>query len=152
MQKDLSVAEFETIVTTRVLSRLLNNETTKCVDETVHKTELAEKFAKATHGTLRDFGFSASFKAISPRGKVFIVYRPTGRIACEVGIDGIYQGNYIRKPRAVLLSKRGYCRATTMKGLELWMAKLGENLKGGYYGRDSQSQVQRRRQDYRHDL
>lgn len=144
MQKDLSITEFEAIVTTRVLSRLLNNEETKCIDERVHRQELAEKFSKAVHVTLRDFGFSASFKSISPRGKVFMVYRPTGRIACEVGIDGLDEGDYVRRPRAVLLSKRGYCRATTLKDLELWTAKLGEtkHSKGGYHGRNNQDCTQ----------
>jgi len=137
MQNDLSIAEFEAIVTTRVLSRLLNDKETKTIQESVRRDELASKFSIAANGTLREFQVATDLRVILRASRVYIIYQPTGRIACEICIDGEYRGGYVRKPRAILMAKRGYTKAKTINGLQLWTAKLGETAysKGGYHGK-----------------
>ena len=138
MKNDLSIAEFETIVTTRVLSRLLTDKETKCVTESVRREELALKFSNAANGAMRELELPVDLRAIYRGGKTFIIYRPTGRIAAEISIDGLYRHGFIRRPKAILTSKRGYIAARTIKELELETAKLGatRHTKGGKYGRN----------------
>lgn len=142
MTKDLSIAEFETIVTTRVLSRLSTDKDTKCVTESVRREELASKFSSAANGTLKDLDVAVDLRSICRGGKAFIIYRPTGRIAAEICIDGIYNRGFVRRPKAILTSKRGYVRARTLAELEYQTAKLGatKHTKGGKYGGNHQSQ------------
>ena len=141
MTKDLSIAEFETIVTTRVLSRLLTDKDTKCVTESVRREELALKFSNAANGAMRELELSVDLRAIYRGGKTFIIYRPTGRIAAEICIDGIYNRGFVRRPKAILTSKRGFVTAKSLKELEIQTAKLGvtRHTKGGKYGRSYQS-------------
>lgn len=138
MANDLSIAEFETIVTTRVLSRLMTVKETKCVAESVRREELAQKFSSAANGAMRELELAVDLRAIYRGGKAFIIYRPTGRIAAEICADGIYKKGFVRRPKAVLTSKRGYVTARTIKELELETAKLGatRHTKGGKYGRN----------------
>ena len=141
MKDDLSIAEFETIVTTRVLSRLLTDKDTKCVTESVRREELALKFSNAANGAMRELELSVDLRAIYRGGKTFIIYRPTGRIATEISIDGLYHRGFVRRPKAVLTSKRGFVTAKSLKELEIQTAKLGatRHTKGGKYGRSYQS-------------
>lgn len=141
MSNDLSIAEFETIVTTRVLSRLLTDKDTKCVTESVRREELALKFSNAANGAMRELELSVDLRAIYRGGKTFIIYRPTGRIAAEISIDGLYHRGFVRRPKAILTSKRGFVTAKSLKELEIQTAKLGatRHTKGGKYGRSYQS-------------
>ncbi len=141
MTNDLSIAEFETIVTARVLSRLLTDKDTKCVTESARRDELASKFSNAANGALRELELAVDMRSIYRGGKAFLIYRPTGRIAAEICIDGQYSRGYIRRPKAVLTSKRGYVTAKTIKELEQQTARLGatKHTKGGKYGRNHQS-------------
>ncbi len=140
MSNDLSIAEFETIVTTRVLSRLLTDKDTKCVTESVRREELALKFSSAANGAMKELGLAVDLRSIYRGGKAFIIYRPTGRIAAEICIDGIYKKGFVRRPKAVLTSKRGFVTARTIKELEVQTARLGatKHTKGGKYGRNYQ--------------
>ena len=138
MQKDLTITEFEAIVTTRVLSRLLTDNASKCVTESARREELAQKFSIAANGAIRELGLAIDLRSIYRGGRAFIIYKPTGRIAAELVIDGIYRRGYIRRPKAVLVSKSGYAKAKTIKELELETARLGgtKYTKGGKYGRN----------------
>lgn len=126
MQKDLSTSDFETIVTARVCAVLLRNNATKAYDEELPIHAMAFKFAVASNGVLRDFELQNDLEAISRGRRTYIIFRPTGRIACKVDIDGIYKDGNIRRPKAVLTSRRGFVRAKTMRALAEWTAKLGE--------------------------
>ena len=141
MSNDLSIAEFETIVTTRVLSRLLTDKDSKCVTESVRREELAFKFSSAANGAMRELEVPVDLRAIYRGGKAFIIYRPTGRIAAEISIDGLYHNGFVRRPKAILTSKRGFVTAKSLKELEIQTAKLGatKHTKGGKYGRNYQS-------------
>lgn len=116
MQKDLSTSDFETMVTARVCMELLHEDTSLY--------SLAMRFADASNEVLKNFELQNDLEAISRGCSTYIIFRPTGRIACKLEIDGIYKDGRVRRPRAILTSRRGFTKAKTMRGMAEWTAKL----------------------------
>jgi len=141
MQQDLSIMEFETLVTTRVLSRLLTDINTKALTESLSINEMALKFCIASNGVLKDFNLADVLQAIHRGERTYIIFRPTGRISCEVCIDGLYSRGKIRQPKAILTSKRGFIRSKTIRDMADYTNRLGKtnHSKGGRYGKRTQS-------------
>lgn len=140
MQKDLSTGDFETIVTARVCSEFLRDRETKVYIEELPIHAIAFKFAVAANGVLRDFELQNDLEAISRGRRTYIIFKPTGRIACKIDIDGIYQDGLVRRPRAILTSRNGYTKAKTMRGMAEWTARLGATKysKGETHGNNHQ--------------
>ncbi len=135
MQKDLSIAEFETLVTTGALFRLVDFES-KTIIENPELPLALRKTALSVKEVLEVFGFGDKLVPRIGYNKIQLIYKLTGRIACELKLDGIYRNNHIRQLNAVLLSRRGFCKARTVKGLidytaslPMWRARGGMNGK-----------------------
>lgn len=143
MQEDLSVDEFEAMITTIVHCVLARKGgSTK---ESFTRSEVALKYAIAANKIFADFGFN-DLKAIFRRSKAFIIFEPTGRIACEIGIDGDY-GNYsVRRSRAILMSRRGFVRSGSLRQLIDFTAKKGKTI----YSNLSKEEIHAKRKAYNH--
>lgn len=137
MQQDLSISDFEQIVTTRVCMILLRSKETRTYAEELSPHVMAFKFAIASNGVLKDFELANDLEAIFRGRHTYIIFKPTGRIACEVSVDGTYKNGKISRPKAILTSRRGYARAKTMRRLAEWTAGLGATKysKGDYHGK-----------------
>ncbi len=140
MQEDLSISEFEALVTTRVLSRLLTDAQSKTLTETLPVEDMAFKFSVAANGVLKDYGMYVILTAIYRRGRTYIIFRPTGRISCEICMDGLYRNGRIRRPKALLMSKRGYIRSKSLRAMAEFTSSLGNTKysRGGQNGKNYQ--------------
>lgn len=123
--QDLSISEFEAIVTARVYSVLLRHH--GVIKETSNRNDIALKYTIATNRVLGDFGFE-DLKAIFRGRRAYIIYKPTGRIACEICIDGSYEGGMVRRSRATLMSRRGYLRSKSLVDLTNYTASRGRTI------------------------
>ena len=122
MDEDLTINQFEEILSTRV--HLVSLQSRGVVFEKNKPDELALKYVVASNKILGEYNFD-NLKTICRGGKAFIIYKPTGRIACEVGLDGIYEDGKIRQDKPVLLSRKGFVKSKTLRGLASDTAALG---------------------------
>ena len=141
MQTDISINEFEAMMTSRVHCELLRNK--GIIKESCSRNETALKYAIAANKIFDDFGFG-DLKAIFRSTRAYIIFRPTGRIACEICVDGDYHGEMIRRSKGLLMSRRGYVRSKTLRGLMDYTASRGKTKysnqsKGEVYAKHNQS-------------
>lgn len=120
MPRDLPITEFEAEITTYVGSAL-----TKDVSGQDERSKMAMKYTIAANHALAAHGLT-ELKAICRSLKAYIIYSPTGRIACEIAVDGLYDGNTVRCTRGLLLSRKGYPRQKTMLELMAFTASQGQ--------------------------
>lgn len=123
MQEDISINEFEAIMTTRVHCELLKNK--GIIKESCNKNGIALKYAIVANKIFADYGLK-DLKAIFRSTKAFIIFVPTGRIACEICVDGDYHGETIRRSKGLLMSRRGYIRSKTLRDLADYTASRGK--------------------------
>lgn len=125
MQQDIFVSDFEQIITLRVCATQLKNKETKTMIESLPLHSMSLKFAIVANALLRDLDMDNILETIFRGKKVFIIFKPTGRIVAEICIDGVYDGNIVRQPRAILMNRRGYCKMKTIRDLADFTARRG---------------------------
>ena len=141
MQTDISINEFEAIMTTRVHCELLRNK--GIVKESCNRNEIALKYAIAANKIFEDFGFR-DLKAIFRSTRAYIIFKPTGRIACEICVDGNYRGEMVRRSKGILMSRRGYARSKTLRNLIDYTASRGKTK----YSNLSKGEINAKRKEY----
>ena len=125
MQQDIFVSDFEQIITLRVCATQLKDNETKTIIEKLPLHIMSLKFAIVANALLRDLDMDNILETIFRGKKAFIIFKPTGRIAAEICIDGIYDGSIVRQPRAILMNRRGYCKMKTIRDLADFTARQG---------------------------
>lgn len=141
MQEDISIKEFEAMMTTRVHCELLKNQ--GVIKESCNRNEIALKYAIAANKIFEDFGFG-DLKAIFRSMRTYIIFKPTGRIACEVCVDGEYAGERVRRTKAILMSRRGYLRSKTLRSMMDYTANLGKTK----YSNLTKEEINAKRKEY----
>ena len=141
MQEDLSIKEFEAMMTTRVHSLLLKKQ--GVVKESCSRNEVALKYAIAANKILDDFGFT-DLKAIFRSRRAYIIFKPTGRIACELCVDGDYRGEEVWRSRAVLMSRKGYLNNKTLREMIDTTASRGKTI----YSNLTKEEIHARRKEH----
>lgn len=141
MQEYISINEFEAMMTTRVHCELLKNK--GIAKESYNRNEIALKYAIAANKIFEDFGFK-DLKAIFRSTRSYIIFKPTGRIACEICIDGDYRGDKIRRSKGILMSRCGYARSKTLRGLIDYTASRGKTK----YSNLSKGEINAKRKEY----
>ena len=142
MDRELTIAEFEELINLRI--HMVSLQSQGVVYEKNKISDIKLKYTVAANKILLEHGIT-ELKAIYRGGKAFIIFKPTGRIACEIAADGIYEKEDIRQDRPILLSKYGYIRAKTLQGLIDSTARKGKTVYSGLkrkeiYARRNQSQ------------
>lgn len=128
MDRELEIAEFKELLNLRVHAISLQNR--GMVYEKNKLSDLTLKYTIAANKILAEHGI-ANLKAIYRGGKSFIIFKPTGRIACEIVADVIYKGEFVRQDKPLLLSKYGYLKSTTLQGLIEHTARKGKTIYSG---------------------
>lgn len=141
MQTDISINEFEAMMTTRVHCELLRNK--GIIKESCNRNEIALKYAIAANKIFEDFGFR-DLKAIFRSTRAYIIFKPTGRIACEICVDGNYRGEMVRRSKGILMSRRGYARSKTLRNLIDYTASRGKTK----YSNLSKGEINAKRKEY----
>ncbi len=141
MQTDISINEFEAMMTTRVHCELLRNK--GIIKESCNRNEIALKYAIAANKIFEDFGFR-DLKAIFRSTRAYIIFKPTGRIACEICVDGNYRGEMVRRSKGILMSRRGYAKSKTLRNLIDYTASRGKTK----YSNLSKGEINAKRKEY----
>lgn len=110
-------------MTTRVHCLLLKNN--GILKESCSRNDIALKYVIAANKIFEDFGFG-DLKAIFRSTRAYIIFKPTGRIACELCVDGDYGRETVRRSRAVLMSRRGYLKSKTLRDMIDYTASRGK--------------------------
>ena len=125
MKQNLSIAEFEHMLDTRIYAISLQKK--GVVQESCDGKELALKYSIAANKIFADYGID-ELKAIFRSGRSYIIFKPTGRIACEIGIDGVWNNSSVRRANATLLSRNGYIKSKTLEDLVDTTARKGKTI------------------------
>ncbi|MDO4979167.1 MAG: hypothetical protein Q4E47_03385 [Candidatus Saccharibacteria bacterium] len=135
MDKNLSVNEFETLVTMRALT------CSEICFETSLQMQIGIKVKNAANDLVDEFKLNDKFRAKTTAvGRVLLLHIPTKRVACELCIDGIYKDGEIRQPRVILMSRRGYVKEKTLTELANNINARGvSTFRKGSYGRNHQN-------------
>lgn len=141
MQEDLSITEFEAMMTTRVHSLLLKNQ--GIIIESCSRNEIALKYAIAANKIFEEYGFE-DLKAIFRSARAYIIFKPTGRIACEICVDGDYQGELVYRTRGILMSRRGYLKSKSLRDMIDFTASRGKTI----YSNLTKGEINAKRKEY----
>lgn len=141
MQADLSITEFEAMMTTRVHCLLLKNQ--GIIKESCSRNEIALKYAIAANKIFEDFGF-VDLKAIFRSTRAYIIFKPTGRIACEICVDGKYDGESVRRSKGILMSRRGYLKSSSLRDMTDYTASRGKTI----YSNLTKGEINAKRKEY----
>ena len=128
MNREITIREFEELLNLRVHMVSLQNR--GLVHERNKLQDLTLKYNIAANKILTEHEIS-DLKAIFRGGKSFIIFKPTGRIACEIAVDGVYQKEYVQRDKLVLLAKKGFVRSATLQKLADFTAKQGKTVYSG---------------------
>lgn len=116
MTLELRVSEFEALVTNAACCRLKKTVNTR--------REIVRQFTLIANEILQERLPSLQAFISYRDAKCFLEHKETGRIVCEVAIDG--EGDVeIRRPRALLISRKGYVHADKLEALANWASKKG---------------------------
>ena len=108
--------ELENLITTRVLGTRFGQG--GIVRERFFKQDVVRIFRLVANGVLEDLGLSEKYRVITnPVSGTFLIYERPRRILCKLEIDGLYEGDVVCRPRALLLGKHGEMYATTLQDL-----------------------------------
>lgn len=141
MQEDISINEFEAMMTSRVHCVLLKNKS--ITKESCSRNEITLKYAIAANKIFDDYGFE-DLKAIFRSTRAYIIFKPTGRIACEICVDGDYRGDIVRRSHGLLMSRRGYIKSRTLRSLINFTASRGKTK----YSNLSKGEINAKRKEY----
>lgn len=141
MQKDIPINEFEAMMTTRVHCELLKNK--GIVKESCERNELVLKYAIVANRILEDYGFE-DLKAIFRSARAYIIFKPTGRIACEICADGEYRKGIVCRSRALLMSRRGYLKSKSLRDMIDFTASRGKTI----YSNLTKGEINAKRKEY----
>lgn len=141
MQQDISINEFEAMMTTRVHCELLKEK--GIIKESCYRSEIALKYAIVANKIFADYELG-DLKAIFRSTRAYIIFKPTGRIACEICVDGVYEGERIRRSKGLLMSRRGYVRCKTLRDLIDITASRGKTK----YSNLSKGEINAKRKEY----
>lgn len=113
----LSVKEFEALVTMGACCKLRRKNCPRR-DVARYFTLVANKILEERLPSLQAFTYYRD-------SKCFLQHVKTGRIVCEVAIDG--EGDWeVINPKALLITRKGYVRSTTLDELSLWAESKGK--------------------------
>ena len=141
MSRGLRIMEFEELLSSRIhMVSLLNHG---IVTEKNKLKDLMLKYTIAANKILAEHDI-LDLKAIFRGGKSFIIFKPTGRIACEIVADGVYQGDWVRQDKPLLLSKHGFIKSKTLGEMADYTARKGKTMfsglkRGEIYAKRNQS-------------
>ena len=141
MQEDLSITEFEAMMTTRVHSLLLKSQ--GIIKESCSRNEIALKYAIAANKIFEEYGFE-DLKAIFRSARAYIIFKPTGRIACEICVDGDYQGELVYRTKGILMSRRGYLKSKSLRDMIDFTASRGKTI----YSNLTKGEINAKRKEY----
>ena len=114
--KNPTIEELETLITTRVLGTRFGQD--GVVRERFYRQDIARIFRLVANGVLEDLGLSEEYRVIAnPVSGTFLIYKRPRRILCKLEIDGVYEGDIARRPKALLLGKHGEMYASTLRDL-----------------------------------
>ena len=127
MQRNPSVAEFEAMVTTRMLGK----KGYRNIREQFPRSDIKRIFRIIANSCLEDLGLQDEFRVINnPVSGAFLIYMRPRTLLAKFEIDGIYTDAYVSRPRVLLLDKRGGMGAATFRDLaEQKTFRRGKNVK-----------------------
>ncbi len=133
MLRNITIAEFESMITGRVLCDRLVERQTRAPRATFTYEELLTQGVFAANDVLKEIGINRE-AWIRVRGRrAYMFHEQTNRIMAELGVVSDAAGGGLRKrPRFVLLGKRGVMKSPTVGDLVVETAKLGAS---DYYRR-----------------
>lgn len=117
---ELGVSEFEALVTNTTCCRLKRTVNTR--------REIARQFTLVANEILGERLPALHAFMQWKEAKCFLEYAETGRIVCEIAIDGDGDTE-ISRPRALLVSRKGHVHATTLEELARWASRKGARRK-----------------------
>lgn len=127
MLKNLTISEFEAMVTTRVLagSRMRDRRTGAFRSEYPYNEILATA-TYAANDVLKEIGANRDLWCMMRGRRTYIFHMQTKRIAGELGIvtDNAENG-YRKRFRAIVLDRRGYTKQPTLGDLIVTADRLG---------------------------
>ena len=129
------------MMTTRVHCLLLKNQ--GIIKESCGRNEIALKYAIAANKIFEDFGF-VDLKAIFRSTRAYIIFKPTGRIACEICADGVYSGTEVTRSKAILMSRRGYLKSQSLRDMIDYTASRGKTI----YSNLTKGEINAKRKEY----
>lgn len=141
MQEDLSITEFEAMMTTRVHSLLLKSQ--GIIIESCSRNEIALKYAIAANKIFEEYGFE-DLKAIFRSARAYIIFKPTGRIACEICVDGDYRDDMVFRSKGILMSRRGYLKSKSLRDMIDFTASRGKTI----YSNLTKGEINAKRKEY----
>ena len=114
--KNPTIEELETLITTRVLGTRFGQD--GVVRERFFRRDITRIFRLVANDILDDLGLSEKYRVIAnPVSGTFLIYKRPRRILCKLEVDGLYEGDIVRRPRALLLGKHGEMYAATLQDL-----------------------------------
>lgn len=127
MLKNLTISEFEAIVTTRVLAENRLRDKYTGAYRTRYSYSDAQKAATyVANDIFKEIGISDDLWCMVRRRRTYIFHMPTNRIAAELGIVTDDAGNGERKHlRVVVLDRKGYTKYATIGDMDVATHKLG---------------------------
>lgn len=137
MLKNITIESFEISVTTRVLCDRSIDRETKKVREVFSYDELLVQGMYAANDLLKSIGLNQEIWARQRGSKVFLFCEHTRRIIAELAVSAENAGRgKVRRPRFVLLDRRGFVREKTVADLivahDLKVQRDSLKIKGGY--------------------
>lgn len=126
MIRNLSIPEFEAMITQRVLCDRLIDRRTGALRELFTYDELLAQGVFAANDILKEIGINRE-AWIRVRGRrAYMFHERTNRIMAELGVVSDAAERGLRKrPRFVLLGKKGVIKSPTVGDLVVETAKLG---------------------------
>ena len=114
--KNPTIEELETLITTRVLGTRFGQD--GIVRERFFRRDITRIFRLVANDILDDLGLSEKYRVIAnPVSGTFLIHKRPRRILCKLEVDGLYEGDIVRRPRALLLGKHGEMYAATLQDL-----------------------------------
>lgn len=152
MLKDLNISEFEAAITMRTLlsSRMWDKRRRFFRTEYTYEDALVGTMYAANE-ILKDLDISQDLWCMARGQRLYMLHKPTRRIACEIGVVTDGRGPFKKRLRAVILDRKGYTKARTVGELAINADRLSkrrfspkphdnhlaiENVKGAKYGKD----------------
>ena len=139
--EDLSITEFEAMLVTRVHYLLPKKQ--GIIEESCSRNKIALKYAIVANKIFEDFGFE-ELKAIFRSTRVYVIFKPTGRIACEICVDGDYRDDMVFRSKGILMSRRGYLKSKSLRDMIDFTASRGKTI----YSNLTKGEINAKRKEY----
>lgn len=124
MVKNITIEGFELSITARVLCDRLIDRKNRCYRETFDYRELLTQGVYSANDLLKEFNLSSEIWVRLSGKKAFVFCEHSHRILAELAIDADNTRFGLKRPRFVLLDRKGLTKCKTIADLLIKSEKL----------------------------